>query len=49
MPTPAATWLREGDGALWKPSPIVAVALMISPEPAVPSVLPVVRWNACNA
>jgi hypothetical protein len=26
MPTPAANMLREDDGALWKPSPIVALA-----------------------
>jgi hypothetical protein len=26
IPTPAANMLRDADGALWKPSPIVAFA-----------------------
>ena len=43
MPTPAANWLGDDDGALWKPSPILAVALMMLPAPAVPSVLPFAR------
>ncbi|MCP3724997.1 hypothetical protein M3I53_18015 [Paraburkholderia sp. CNPSo 3272] len=29
MPAPAATMLREEDGVVWTPPPIVAVALMI--------------------
>jgi hypothetical protein len=29
IPTPAANWLRDEDGALFWPSPISAVALMM--------------------
>jgi hypothetical protein len=43
MPTPAANWLGDDDGADWKPSPTVAVALMMLLAPAVPSVFPFAR------
>ncbi|CAE6732229.1 hypothetical protein [Paraburkholderia haematera] len=39
MPTPATHGLRDDDGALGKPSPMVAVAVMVWPEPVVSSVL----------
>ncbi len=38
MPIAPANWLRDEDGALFWPSPISAVALMMSPAPFEPSV-----------
>ena len=49
MPTPAANWLRDDGGPLWKQSPVIVVTVMMWPEPAAPGVLPLVRWNACSA
>ena len=50
MPAPTATMLRDEDGVVWKPSPIVAVALMIFvPLPDGASVWSFARWHACNA
>jgi len=42
MPTPTPTMLRDDDGVELKPSPIVAVALMML-RPFVPSVWPFAR------
>jgi len=49
IPTPAANRLGDEEGADWKPSPSVAVALMMLDAPGVPSVLPFARWKACSA
>jgi hypothetical protein len=47
IPAPTATWLRDDDGALFWPSPMSAVALMMLPPSA--SVWPPARWYASSA
>ncbi|MPW22587.1 CRISPR-associated protein Cas5 [Paraburkholderia sp. CNPSo 3157] len=43
IPTPTPTMLRDDEGVELKPSPSVAVALMMLPAPLLPSVWPFAR------